>query len=248
MITSIMPSRAARREKKRALVTGGAVRLGREIALALADAGFDVAITFYGSAAAARRTTRALQERGARAIALRGDLRDATRAQDVVRRAARALGGLDVLVNNAAIFKRTPFRTVTPRAYDEFLALNLRGAFFCAQAAARVMNRRGGHIVNVVDAAIARPLPSYLPYAISKAGLAALTIGLAAALGPRGIAVNAVAPGAVLRPRGFSLARWRRATRDRVVRVEDVAAAVVFFATCSRAITGQTIAVEGSAR
>ena len=151
-------------------------------------------------------------------------------------------------MNSAAVFRRTPVSAVTPEAWNEFLDVNLRSAFFCAQAAVRVMARRGGHIVNITDAAVARPLPGFVPYAVSKAGLAALTTGLAAALRGRHIAVNAVAPGLVLRPRGFPVARWRALTHDRVVSVADVTAAVVFFATCPPAITGQTVAVEGTGR
>jgi NAD(P)-dependent dehydrogenase (short-subunit alcohol dehydrogenase family) len=247
-ILSIMPSRASRRgDKHAALVTGGAVRVGRAIAIALARAGMDVAIGYHRSSAEARRAVRALEAEGVRAVALRADLADAAAARRLVERAAAALGRLDVLVNNAAVFRRTPFLAVTPGTWDEFLDVNLRGPFFCAQAAARLMGRRGGHIVNVGDAAIARPLPALLPYASAKAGLAALTTGLAAALAPRGIAVNAVAPGPVFRPRGYPLARWRRVTRGRVVDVEDVASAVVFLATCSPGITGQTIALDGRA-
>jgi NAD(P)-dependent dehydrogenase (short-subunit alcohol dehydrogenase family) len=243
-----MPSPASPKANKHAaLVTGGAVRVGRAIALGLARAGFDVAIGYHRSGADARRTVRALEAEGVRALAVRADLADADAARRLVERAAMALGRLDVLVNNAAIFRRTAFLAVTPDTYDEFLDLNLRGAFFCAQAAVRVMGRGGGHIVNVGDAAVARPLPALLPYAMSKAGLTAFTSGLAAALAPRGIAVNAVAPGPVLRPPGYPLARWRRVTRDRVVELDDVAAAVVFLATCPPGITGQTVAVEGRA-
>ena len=243
-----MPSHVPRQANKRAaLVTGGAVRVGRAIALALAGAGMDVAIGYHRSVDEARRTVRALEAEGGRAVAVRANLADPAAARRLVERATAALGRLDVLVNNAAVFRRTPFLGVTPATYDEFLDVNLRGAFFCAQAAARAMARRGGHIVNVGDAAIARPMPALLPYAVGKAGLAALTVGLAAALSSRGIAVNAVAPGPVFRPRGYPLARWRRVTRNRVVDVADVAAAVVFLATCSRGITGQTIAVEGRA-
>lgn len=205
----------------------------------------DVAIAYHRSAAAARGTVRALQARGVRAVALRADLADPAAARRLVERAAAALGRLDVLVNSAGVFRRTPFGGVTPAVYDELLAVNLRAAFFCAQAAARLMGRRGGHIVNVTDAAAARPMSAFLPYALSKAALGTLTAGLAAALRPRGIAVNAVAPGAVLRPRGFPLARWQRLARRHGARVEDVTAAVVLLATCAPSITGQTLVLEG---
>ncbi|MBI4246797.1 MAG: SDR family oxidoreductase [Candidatus Rokubacteria bacterium] len=233
------------KKRRRALVTGGAVRVGRAIALALAQAGLDVAIAYHRSAREARRTVRAIEAAGGRAAAIRADLADPRAARRLVARAARTLGGLDVLVNNAALFYRTPLRTTTVAQYDRLLDVNLRGAFFCAQAAAAVMGRRGGHIVNIADVGAERAWPSYLAYTVSKAGVVTLTQGLARALRPRRIAVNCVAPGAVLRPAGFPLARWRRLTRRRAGRAEDVAAAVVFFATCPPYITGQVLRVDG---
>src|SRR5947199_339088 len=110
---------------------------------------------------------------------------------------------------------------------------------------ARVMRSHGGHIVNVGDVGATRGWPDYIPYTLSKAGLVALTRGLATALRPHGIAVNCVAPGAVLRPKRFSPARWRRLTRGHAGSPEDVASAVLFFATCPRYITGQVLGVDG---
>ena len=234
---------------KTALVTGGAVRVGRAIALALAAAGADVAIGYRGSAAAARATVADLERVGVRAVALRADLAAPAAARALVTRAARALGRLDVLVNSAAIFPRTPVAAVTPAQFDRVIAVNLRAGFFCAQAAARVMGRRGGRIVNIADVGAMRAWPSYVPYGISKAGVVMMTRGLAAALAPR-IQVNAVGPGVVLLPEGFP-----RMTKGRLARIpmgregspEDVAAAVVFFATCPDYITGQVLFVDGGA-
>lgn len=243
MITS--QRREPVKNRARALVTGGAVRIGRDIALALAAAGMDVAIGYHRSADAARRTLAEIEARGARGIVLRADFADPRAARRLVSEATRGLGGLDVLINNAAVFSRTPFATVTPAEYDRFLDVNLRGTFFCCQRAAEAMESRGGHIVNIADVGAERAWPGYLPYTLSKAGVVALTRGLAAALRGQGIAVNCVAPGAVLRPAGFSPARWRAVTRGRAGRPEDVAAAVLFFATCPRYITGQVLRVDG---
>jgi NAD(P)-dependent dehydrogenase (short-subunit alcohol dehydrogenase family) len=234
------------KERPRAVVTGGAVRLGRAIALALGRAGMDVAIGYHRSVRQARSTVAALEAAGARAIAMRADLADARAARRLVERAAGALGGLDVLVNGAAVFARTPLATTTPAQYDTLLDLNLRGAFFCAQAAAEVLGT-GGHIVNVGDAGVERGWPGYIPYTMSKAGIVALTRGLAAALGPRGIAVNCVAPGAVLRPARFPRASWARLTGDGADHAEEVAQAVLFLATCPVYITGQVLKVDGGA-
>src|SRR3990167_3902852 len=141
-------ARRSRKPRPRALVTGGAVRLGRAIALALGRSGMDVAIGYHRSAREARRTVRDLERAGARGGALAADLADPGPARGRVPRAARALGGLDVLVNSAARFERTPLAATTPARYARLLDLNLRGAFFCAQAAARVMAGRGGRIGN----------------------------------------------------------------------------------------------------
>jgi NAD(P)-dependent dehydrogenase (short-subunit alcohol dehydrogenase family) len=250
MAHPIMPSVGAGHATKpgRALVTGGAVRLGRAIAIAFADAGMDVAIGYYHSAREASRTVAAIEDRGVRGLAIRANLADPAAARRLVRQAARALGGLDVLVNNAAVFRPLGFAVTTPAAYDAILALNLRAPFFCSQAAAEVMGASGGSIVNVGDAAGDRPSPSYIPYALSKVALVALTRNLAVVLRSRRIAVNCVAPGPVLRPRWFPRSRWRAVIRGRPVRVEEVAAAVRAFATGPRSITGQTLAVGGEVR
>lgn len=233
------------RPRPRALVTGGAVRVGRAIAQGLARAGMDVAVGYHHSAREARATVRDLESSGVRALALQADLGRPAEARRLIERAAAALGGLDVLVNNAAVFFRTPFATLTPAEYDRLLDVNLRGVVFCCQAAAAVMAARGGHIVNVGDVATDLFPPAYIPYTVSKAGVAALTRSLAVALAPQRIAVNCVAPGAVLKPAWLPTARWKALTRGRAGSPDDVAAAVVFFATCPPHITGQILGVAG---
>jgi NAD(P)-dependent dehydrogenase (short-subunit alcohol dehydrogenase family) len=193
---------------------------------------------------AARRTARDARARGARAIAVRADLRRPDAAARLVAEAGRALGGLDVLVNNAAVFVRTPFGRTSASAWDTTLAVNLRAPFFCAQAAARLM-RRGGHIVNIVDVAVARTWTGYIAYTVAKSGLVTLTRMLAAALEAQGVAVNCVAPGFILKPAGMSRARWRAVTRGATRTPEDVARAVVAFATGPRDVTGQIVVVDG---
>jgi pteridine reductase len=233
---------------KVALVTGGAVRVGREIARALAEAGADVAIGYHRSVAEARAAVRELEARGVRAVALRADLARPRDAGALVAGAVRRLGRLDVVVNNAALFYRTPVLTTTPAQFDRLLAVNLRAPFFVSQAAARVMSRRGGRIINIADVGAVRAWPGYVPYGVSKAGVVMLTRGLAAALAPR-IQVNAVAPGVVLLPAGFpreSAARLAaRIPMRRHGRPTDVAQAVRFFATCSSYVTGQVLFVDG---
>ena len=233
-----------RKIARRALVTGGAIRVGRAIALALADAGLDVAISFHRSAAEARRTVADLRGRGVQATAIRADLRDARAARGLVAGAARQLRGLDVLVNSAALFYKTPLATTTPARWDQLIALNLRAAFFTTQAAAAPM-QHGGPLVNVGDVITRMPRPRWAAYTASKAGLEALTRALASELRAQRIAVNCVAPGSVLKPDWLPSARWRAITRGHAGSADDVAAAVVFFATCPTYITGQVLAVDG---
>jgi NAD(P)-dependent dehydrogenase (short-subunit alcohol dehydrogenase family) len=235
---------------KVALVTGGAVRVGRAIALALAGAGADVAIGYRRSAAEARATVGALSARGARAAAINADVGRPADARRLVAETVKRLGRLDILVNNAAVFFRTPFATVTPAEFDRIIAVNLKGAFFCAQAAARAMRRRGGRIINIADVGATRAWPGYIPYGISKAGIVMLTKGLAVALAPA-IQVNAVGPGVVLLPDGFPRASGKglaaRIPMGRHGEPADVAEAVRFFATCPEFITGQVLFVDGGA-
>jgi NAD(P)-dependent dehydrogenase (short-subunit alcohol dehydrogenase family) len=232
--------------RPRALVTGGAVRVGRALALALAEAGMDVAIAYHASGRQAADTVRELKARGARAVAIRADLRQARAPGALVERAARALGGLDVLVNNAALFYRTPLATTTRAHYDALLAVNVRAVFLCTQAAAARMER-GGHIVNIGDAGAEHPEPGWGAYALSKAAVAALTRGLGAELRPRGIAVNCLAPGPVLKPARLPAERWSAIREGGGEGVTAVAAAVVTFATCAAEVTGHVLTVDGEA-
>lgn len=232
-----------------ALVTGGAVRLGRAIALALGREGCHVAVHYHRSAAAARATVRDLQALGVEAAAFRADVSVPGEARRLVRDALRRFGRLDLLVNNAGIFFRTPLEQTTPAQWDRLLAVNLRGPFLVSQAAARAMRRAGaGRIVNIADVGGLRAWPSYIPYCVSKAGLLMLTKGLALALAPA-VQVNCVAPGAVLLPEGVSPGVRQRLRQEvpmgREGDPEDVAAAVIFFATCPRYITGQVLCVDG---
>jgi NAD(P)-dependent dehydrogenase (short-subunit alcohol dehydrogenase family) len=233
--------------RRRALVTGGALRLGRAIALGLADAGFDVAIGYHRSAAAARTTVRNLRRRGVRAVALRADLRDVAAARRLVADAARALGGLDTLVNNAAVFMRTPLTTSAEREWRALLDVNVIAPLVCTQLAVAHM-RDGGHIVNIGDAWARTAPAAWAAYAASKAALEMLTRALAAELRPRGIAVNCVAPGPVLKPARLAPARWDAITHGRATRLGDVVHAVLRFATCTPTVTGRVQTVTGRRR
>lgn len=233
---------------RRALVTGGAVRLGRELALALAGMGLDVAVHYRSSAGPAEQTAADCRERGVRAVALAGDLGRADDCRRVVADAEAALGGVDVLVNSAANFVSAPFAQTTEEQLDAALAVNLKGPFFCSQAVAPGMIERGfGRIVNLSDVAGLEPWPRFAAHSASKAGIVMLTRSLAQALAPA-ITVNAIAPGAVLMPDGSSEGAIRRSREKtvlgRVGSPDDVAHALEYLLKADY-VTGHTLVVDG---
>lgn len=233
---------------KTALVTGGAIRVGRAIALALAGAGTRVGITYRSSAREAEVTVAELRALGAAACAVRCDQRDPDQVTAAAAAVEAALGPVDILVNSAAVFRRTPLPEATLEDWDEHLEVNLRGPWLFARALGPAMKERGGGtIVNLVDIAGDRPYVAYLPYSVSKAGLAALTRGLARALAPE-VRVNAVAIGTVLWPEGFpeeqAAATLRRTPLGRSGTPEDVAGAVLYLVEAPF-VTGAILPVDG---
>jgi NAD(P)-dependent dehydrogenase (short-subunit alcohol dehydrogenase family) len=185
-----------------ALVTGAGVRLGKEIALALAGRGVNVAVHYYRSADAAAATAREIEALGCRAVAVGADLSDTAQLDDLVGRCVGALGPLDILINSASIFERGTVFTETVESFDRHLAVNLKAPFFLTQAFARRLGpEQRGHIINLTDWRALRPGTQYMAYTLAKAGLVAMTKSLALGLAPR-VQVNAIAPGAILAPPG----------------------------------------------
>jgi len=234
--------------ERKALVTGGAVRLGRAIALALGRAGCDVAVHHLRSAAAAEEVAAEVTALGRRAAVLSADLSDAAACAPLVAEARRQLGGLDVLVNNAAIFLPGELATTSVEDWERQLALNLRAPFLLAQAFAAALGPdERGKIVNVSDARAQRPGRGHLAYRLSKHGLDHLTELLALELAPR-ITVNAVAPGAMLAAGGDEEALAQRVTTVVPLRraggAEAVAEAVLYFLREDFA-TGVVLPVDG---
>ena len=229
------------------LVTGGAKRLGQAIALALAKRRAHVVISYRTASREALLTTKALQQYGASALAIRTNLSKAADVQRLMERIRRRYGRLDVLVNSAAVFERTPFATLTERAWDEAINTNLKGAFLCALYASRLM-RKSGKIINIADWAGVRPYRDYLPYCVSKTGVIGLTKALAKELAPR-IQVVAVAPGPILPPLQMN-ARERARIAERVPlkrwgSPQDIANTVLFLIEGTDFMTGSTVFVDG---
>lgn len=231
-----------------AVVTGGGHRLGAAIVVALARAGCNVVINYRRAAAAAARTVAAAQEAGVRALALQGDMTRAGEVERLLAATIEAFGRADILVTNAGAFRRTPIDTLTDADWDAMLDGNLRTAFLCAHRFGMHMRAQGGgNIVTIADVAAARPWADYVPYSVAKAGVVALTVGLAKALAPL-VRVNAIAPGPVLMPEGFDPAHRQREI-DRTLlrregRAENVADAVVAL-VANDYITGVVLPVDG---
>ena len=232
-----------------ALVTGAGRRIGRVIALELARAGADVVVNYNQSRVEALETVREIRELGVRALAIRADVSKPAQVRAMFRAVEKRFRRLDLLVNNAGIFFPGKWEQLTEKDWDRILGTNLKGPFFCAQAAARIMlPRKRGRIINISSLGGLEAWPSYMHYCASKAGLIMLTRCLAKALAPH-ILVNSVAPGTILFP-GEQQSPWsenvlKTTPLRKPGRPEDIAEAVHFLATSGDFITGQVFAVDG---
>ncbi len=234
--------------KGAALVTGAARRIGRAIAADLAATGWAVAVHCRASRDDAQSLVAEIGGQGGRAAVVTCDLADAGDVQELVARAAKALGPLSLLVNNASIFERDTAATMTPESFDRHLAVNVRAPFLLAQAFARqVPAGRPGNIVNLIDSRVWRLQPEYTSYAVSKSALWALTQMLAMELAPA-IRVNAIGPGPVLpnaRQSAAHFARqWAATPLGRGATPEEIASAVRYLVDAP-GVTGQMIALDG---
>ncbi len=231
---------------RRALVTGGAKRIGRAIAMSLAESGAQVAITFRGSEREAEQTVEALRAAGAKALAVNCDVRSEVSVNEAVLAASEALGGLDILVNNAGAFETTALEEITAAQWDAMFETNTRGPFLVAKAAYPHLKAAQGRIINLGSLGGLHPWATHAHYCTSKAALHMLSQTMAKAWAPE-IAVNCVAPGMIVMgevdPAYEHFAAKTPMQRNGTA--EDVAQAVLFFATASRFVTGQLIAVDG---
>jgi NAD(P)-dependent dehydrogenase (short-subunit alcohol dehydrogenase family) len=233
-----------------AVVTGAAVRIGRAIALALADDGCDVVLHYGTSEAEAATTAAEIEQSGRRANIVRADLSKPARAARHIFDAADALGGADILVNSAAIFEDAPLRDISESHYDRQMAINLKApVFLCREFARRLPSGRRGHILNLADWRAETPPADFPVYSVSKAGVVALTKSLAQSLAPM-VQVNAIAPGAILPPPGSNGAeQWAASKRPeiplrRVGSVSDIVEAALYLVR-SDFITGEILHVTG---
>ena len=235
-------------EGRVALVTGAGRRLGRAMARALAGRGMTLAIHHHASAEGAETLRAEVSGAGGRAECFAADLTDAVAARDLPARVVETLGGLDVLVNSAAVMRRLDFERTTPEQYDAVLDLNLRSVFFCTQGAAPALRAARGKVVNLADLAGLQPWPGFAAHSVSKAGVIMLTKVLARSLAPE-VTVNAIAPGAVLVPEAYDAAERERLARaaplGRLGSPDDVVGALLFLLEAGDFVTGEVLTVDG---
>ncbi len=240
-------------EGRRAVVTGASRGIGRALAEGLARFGARVAL-LARSAEVLAETQNAIEAAGGRAFVHVADVRDVPGLRQAIARAAEDLGGIDILVNNAGTERVCPSLEVSEEIWDRILDTNLKGAFFAAQAAARVMRDGGGAIVNICSLTSAVGVPGAAPYGASKSGLLGMTRALATEWARFGIRVNAVGPGyfrTELTEVFYRDPAWQEAMRARIPAgrfgaLEDLVGATVFFCSdASRYVTGQILYVDG---
>jgi 3-oxoacyl-[acyl-carrier protein] reductase/pteridine reductase len=228
------------------LVTGAAKRIGRAIALRLGRAGASVAITYRGSQAEAEDTVRELAGLDVDAMAIRCDVNDPESIREMVAAAVEEFGRLDIVVNNAGAFESAALESITVGQWDEMFATNTRGPFLVGQAAYPHLREAHGRIINIGSLGGIHPWPTHGHYCTSKAALHMLSQTMAKAWAPE-ISVNCVAPGMIVQGEvGEAYVHFaERTPMRRNGTAEDVAEAVMFFATGPHFITGQMVAVDG---
>lgn len=234
-------------EGRRVLVTGAARRIGRVLALELARAGADVVLTYRGSEGEAQATVGELQVFGHRAVATFCDVREETSVQSAVGAAVDFLGGLDLLVNNAGAFETVALEAITTEQWDGMFATNTRGPFLVAKTAHSALKASRGRIVNIGSLGGIHPWATHAHYCTSKAALHMLSQTMAKAWAPE-ISVNCVAPGMIVTSGATAAGYEHFAAKTPMQRngtPQDVASAVLFFATAPHFITGQLLAVDG---
>lgn len=229
-----------------AVVTGGARRIGRALALALADAGAHVAITYRESEAQALQTVADIEVLGVQAAAFQADLREPAQIRSAIEAAAARFGRLDILVNNAGRFETVALEDITVEQWDAMFDTNTRGPFLAAQAAHPHLRAARGRIINIGSLGGMHPWPTHAHYSTSKAALHMLTRTMSRAFAPE-ISVNCVAPGMIVNGEVSEEYEHfaRRTPMKRNGTAQDVAAAVLFFATGPHFITGQILSVDG---
>jgi NAD(P)-dependent dehydrogenase (short-subunit alcohol dehydrogenase family) len=236
-------------KNKVALVTGGGHRVGKAISIALAQRKANIAVHYHTSQSFAEDTTQELRNLGVEALCVKGNIAvkdDWLQMKDAI---LKKWGRIDILINNAAIFYKTPFFNVSEEDLDNFCNTNLKGAFWGCKVVGEIMyKKKTGKIINIADVSAEKIWTNYIPYCISKAAVISLTKGVAKALAPY-VTVNAVAPGTVLLAENYDAgeesALIQQTPLKRIGSAEDIANTILFLIEGSNFITGATIKVDG---
>ena len=236
---------------KNALITGGAVRVGKAITLALAKAGANVVINYNSSAKAAEATKLEAKKFGVQALALQADIGDYQQVKSLVSESVESLGGIDILINSASLWRQTPFPMEDLEDWYLITNILINGSFYCANEVAPLMLAAGGgDIINIIDLSAFEPWSNYMAHSVGKSALLALSRQLALELAPT-VKVNSIAPGPVLPPPGYSQESIDKIARKTLLgrwgSAEDIAQTALFFIQ-SDYITGEMLAVDGGER
>ncbi len=237
-----------KKDRKVALVTGSGRRLGRQSALALARDGWNVVVNYAHSAKEANETVREIKSLGADVISVKADITSSTEVEAMFNQAFGHFGRLDLLVNNAAIFPPPKkFADISDDLWDYVLGTNLTGQFYCARAAARIMEQHGGKIVNFASLGGFQAWPDFVAYNVAKAGVVMLTKSLSKALAPK-ITVNAIAPGTIIIP-GEESDEIRHIEEKKIPlqkygEAGDIVSALLYLAHADY-VTGEILLVDG---
>lgn len=234
---------------KTVLITGGARRLGKALALAMAEAGAQVALTYLNSSDQAKLTLAAIERKGSKGLAVVCDVREEKSVAAAANMVLDKFGGMDVLVNNAGVFAGARLEEITLEQWDDVFATNVRGPFLVSKHCIPALRSSGGKIINIGSLGGEKPWATHAHYCASKAALHMLTRVMAKALAPQ-IAVNCVAPGTIDAGNGqddpaFMQRVAHRTPMGRNGTTQDLAEAVMYFAAASHFITGQILTVDG---
>jgi pteridine reductase len=233
------------------LITGAARRLGRALALNLAEEGSAIALHYRSSQKDAKNLLELLEKKGARAALFKADLRKVRQIEAMVQKVIKHFGHIDVLINNASIFFATPFGKIREKEWDLFIETNLKGPFFCTQAVCRYLGKKKRRsdmkIINILDSSGPKTRGNYLPYWISKSGFSAMTETLARIFSPMNkgtsISVNAIAPGPILFPKD------REKFKDDItINPSDIVSAVKYLIEDKHAVTGNVLVIDKGRR
>jgi 3-oxoacyl-[acyl-carrier protein] reductase len=232
-----------------AIVTGGGIRLGRKIVLALGSSGYDVVVNYNKSKAGAAKTVKDLQKLTSKAISIKADISNKKEVAVLVRETIKTFGRVDLLINNAAVFFNSSLKDTTEQKWDKTLNTNLKGSFLISQAVAPYMlKRKNGCIINIASIGGIQAWTNFLPYCVSKAGVIMLTRCLAKTLAPH-IRVNAIAPG-IINIDGEENSKVKHILKKNILlkrygTPSDITDIVLFIAKKSKYITGQVFVVDG---